>query len=75
MRGGRSSAKTGSALQLANEPTNALAKLYVRPRARCSRRGDQMVIGAASTASSGGGMLRSARGEGYGEKRAAELGG
>ena len=52
----------GSMLKLASEPTDALGLLYGVLRAWWSRRGDQMVTGAALTASSAGGVLRAARG-------------
>ena len=66
---------TGSVLELEVEQSEALGMLYGILRTRWTRRGDQMVTGAASTASSATAEVRPWWGGGYGEGTRGRRGG
>ena len=66
---------TGTGLELEGERSEALGMLYGVLRTRWTRRGDQMVTGAASTASSATAEVRSWWGGGYGEGTRGRRGG
>ena len=66
---------TGTGLELEVERSEALGMLYGVLRTRWTRRGDQMVTGAASTASSATAEVRPWWGGGYGEGTRGRRGG
>ena len=66
---------TGTGLELEVERSEALGMLYGVLRTRWTRRGDQMVTGAASTASSTTAEVRPWWGGGYGEGTRGRRGG
>ena len=66
---------TGTVLELEVEQSEALGMLYGVLRTRWTRRGDQMVTGAASTASSATAEVRPWWGGGYGEGTRGRRGG
>ena len=66
---------TGTVLELEVKQNEALGMLYGVLRTRWTRRGDQMVTGAASTASSATAEVRPWWGGGYGEGTRGRRGG
>ena len=66
---------TGTGLELEGERSKALGMLYGALRTCWTRRGDQMVTGAASTASSATAEVRPWWGGGYGEGTRGRRGG
>ena len=66
---------TGTGLELEGERSEALRMLYGALRTRWTRRGDQMVTGAASTASSATAEVRPRWGCSYGEGTRGRRGG